>query len=124
MIKLLAGVFKPDIQYKIVEVEKTKRLGHIDPEIHKSVASLSIHPGFRYLLKKLAVEQAMLEGEIKSAPLKDVKSLQAGIYWAGWLDRQLKFESALAAPHTTVSPTQEEIDAFNQINAQLQVVGQ
>lgn len=123
----LRGLFKPDIKYQVVEVDKPRELAHTDLETRKSVASLALHPGFRYLLAKLKTQKKFLEGQLISTPhtsIRDVHQLQAGIFWCGWLDSQLKYETALSEPKLPVSATQEELDAFAQVNAQLEIVGQ
>jgi hypothetical protein len=128
----LRGLLWPDMKkgqvtYQIVELEKPRELAQVDMEVRKSVASLALHPGFRYLLAKLRAQKQFLQGQLVTgdhATMQEVQRFQAGIYWAGWLETQLKTETALSEPRLTASPTQNEIDAFNAVKSQLEVVGQ
>ena len=89
----------------------------------EAVASLTHNPGFKFLLNKLEHVKAYLNRELvtgKHAEMKDVLYLQAGLYWAGWLQDELTKSQPKNPLH---EPYDAQFDAFNAAEAALEVVG-
>jgi hypothetical protein len=112
--------------YKIVEVDSPRTPLQVeDEELRASIATLSGHPGFAHLLKKLALQNAALGSKLKyerHTTLDEVNFLQAGVYWSNWLQAELK-RATTKMTQRRVDPMQEELDAFKQLDAQIERVG-
>lgn len=111
-------------KFTIVEIERPRQMDKPPDDV---LITLQHHPGFTYLTERLRTQRFALEAALKRgkhATLRDVDILQAGIYWAGWLETQiqsaLKLTQALEIPKPAF---QEEQDAFNEIHNALQLVG-
>lgn len=115
------------IVYKIVEIEvpRTPLQGGDSEEMRASIATLPSHPGFQYLLKKLAVQHAALRGKLdfeRHTSLAEVDFLQAGLFWSAWLDTECKRATVkYTAQH--LDPMAEELKAFQELDSQLERVG-
>lgn len=111
--------FKP--KTVVVEVEKTPSPIET-PETLASIVALSGNSGFQWLLSKLRSQRARLQAELANAEhtsLTSVHNLQNGIFWTGWLERQLNWAKAQEPRDATLS----EQAFFDQIAAQIEYVG-
>jgi len=94
----------------------------LDKETAQSVAALRHHPGFVYLREKLAQQSADLDAKLheRQTDLREVDFLQSGIFWCGWLNRQL--ESITLAQVPKRAPlTFDDIQAdFQRVDANLE----
>lgn len=107
----------------VIEVPKPEPLEE-SPESVASVASLEGHPGFRWLLRKLSLQQARLRAELENsrhAKLEDVQFLQSGIQWTGWLASQLDFAKARYLATRAASPSEAKF--FEEISSYITLVG-
>lgn len=87
MKKFLAWI-KPRVVY--VEVAPPKQT--LDREAEASIPSLAGHPGFQELLHRLDLQRAVLETRLKTTQhesLRSVDLLQLGIFWIGFLQREV-----------------------------------
>jgi len=113
---------EPIVVTKVLEVERPAALPDID---HETLATLQHHPGMLYLLAKLRLQKAYLDNKLRYECQPDLRSydmLQAGIFWASWLERQLEQELTLKkAPPRLADPS--ELDTFSQVSDQLTLVG-
>jgi len=92
--KVKENEVKRDVKYVVVEVEKPfQKIPPLTQELKDSIHALALTPAFQYILAKARLEKAFLERqlrEIRHDEVNSVNFLQNGIYWAGWLERQLK----------------------------------
>lgn len=84
---------KVDVKYVVVEVEKPfQKVPPLTQELKDSIHALALTPAFQYIRAKARLEKAFLERQLREIRHEEVNSvnfLQNGIYWAGWLERQL-----------------------------------
>ena len=116
---------RPTVAYKIVEVEKPRTLPALaSEEVRAMLATLPSNPGWQYILERLRLQKAVLEQTLKNKrheKLEEVYSLQAGIYWAEWLDAEMARLTQKAAAIES-DTTDFERDAFQQIDSMLERV--
>ena len=116
---------KPEVRYKIVEIERPRPLSQLDPEAERSVVTLQSHPGFIYLLAKLRLQRHALEAKLKAdrhSTLADVEWIQSGIFWCSWLEGQLERSVMNAKPSEQPTFPIEEA-AFQEIARLTELVG-
>lgn len=125
MWKWLRKLFKPTVVYKLVEVPSLRTPLQEGPEILESVTTLNAHPGFLYLMQRLSLQNAAIKTQLSFVQPKDMRQvdfLQAGIYWSNWL--QMEMDRATKRPSRNVKDVmQEELDAFREIDSQIERVG-
>jgi hypothetical protein len=112
-------------QFHIVEIERGQ-VPVLDVAAAAAVSTLEHHPGFQWLLAKLAAERFALKDALEKTRHKskeDFEFLQSGANWCNWLKTQL--EQALAVKNRPVErqATSFEQQAFEQILGQIDVVG-
>lgn len=116
---------EPVVQYKIVEL--TQRGPHGDEEgIRESVATLSSHPGFVWLVNRLKFQREALKSRValeRQTKIEDVIFLQAGIYWAGWLEQEIA-RLTTKLPQRKLDPFEEELAAFKELDSAIERVGE
>lgn len=118
---------KVKAEFKVVEVDKQSVLDPAFEEANQqAVASLQHHPGFVYLLAKLAFERAALKTALEKTRHKsivDVEFIQSGAFWSNWL--QLQLESAIGKINQPKprAPRSYEADAFEQLRQNVELVG-
>lgn len=81
-------------RFKVIEIEKP--LPRLTEEDGRNISSLANHPGFHALLGRLKVQKGVLETMLKTGKhesLAEVSSLQAGIAWINWLDKQVQLQA-------------------------------
>lgn len=113
------------VQREIIEVEAPKPQVS-SPELEESIKSLAAHPGFAALLNRLRLQRSQLESKLRTdfdAKLDNLRFLQSGIFWTGWLERQLNRQVYKAEAPRGQTPLQEEQAAFEAIHKTLQAVG-
>lgn len=110
---------KSETKFIFVESE-TPRLSEITPDVKEAISSLKHHPGFTYLLNKLAIQRKYYESQLHTGRHvgDDVAHLQAAIYWANWLQRTCD------GLQPTYEANPSEIEAFEQARQSLELVGQ
>ena len=118
---------KPRTILKVVEIEKPKPSLKLTADMAESVISLQYHPGFLFLLDKLRAQKSLLVSTLvneRQAKLEDSEFLKSGIHWLDWLDQQISQATKLQKRQAETQPEPEMADAFQQIQEQLQLVGQ
>jgi hypothetical protein len=115
-------MFKEKEQIKIIEVDTPSKLRDIPQE---ALQGLESHPGFQYLLQRLALQRAALKTKLCNEVHSDIRAvdvIQAGIFWSGWLERQLGLAVAKnqAVPRNAID---EELREFQKISEGLREVG-
>ena len=115
------NIIKP---IEIIEVEQPR---HIDlADSIESLEALSHHPGFTALMARLRLSRAQLQSRLATnlgATLDEVRFLQAGIYWSGWLETQIKSLVYKTKPKVS-TPSEQEQAIFEEIHQSLELVGQ
>lgn len=112
-------------QYRIVEMERPKpELADITPELREGLKSLVANPFFQLILSRLRMQRYALETRLKQRfdKVEDVSYVQNGVFWTGWLEREL--DRLTEAPEKpTLDPIEEELAAFREIDSMLERVG-
>jgi hypothetical protein len=111
--------------YKIIEVERPRTSPEDLPELREGLKALGANPYFAWLLGRLKAQRNFLETRLKESrfdKIEDVSFVQGGVFWTGWLQREVE-RLTLAPPRAELTPEQEEIEAFQQIDALLTRVG-
>jgi transposase len=89
------------------------------------LATLPEHPGFQYILARLKAQKSLLKQAHETTryeKLDDVHMLQAGIFWAGWLEQEIARLTKKAAT-VEADTTNFEADAFQHIDSMLERIG-
>lgn len=112
------------IKYQILEVEKpAPRLSREDSI---NIASLAEHPGFHALLNKLRIQKAILETALRTkqhTSLQEVGSLQAGINWINWLDKQVLQSAGRQEESKPRDAFELEVKELERMAAALDIIG-
>jgi hypothetical protein len=108
----------------IIELEKGSRLPELTGDLRESLRTLDYHPGFQYLLQRLRVAKAGILSQLQeglSLTEVQLRYLQAGLYWAGWLENE---HLSLSTKRPPSRPTTEDEEAeFRAIRENLELVG-
>jgi len=120
-MRLLRKLFKPEIV--VVEIPN-RRLDPISKEDEIAIANLKGHPGFQALCRRLRIQMAFLESQLKNkrhARIREVDNLQNGLAWLGYLEAEC--DRSLEKTRRPVAvPTEDELDLFNRIYANIERV--
>ena len=114
-------------EVKLVEVEAAKPLEPMSEELAQQIAALQYHAGFNYLLRKLALQRALLTSTLikeRQATLTDSEFIKSGVAWTAWLEDQLRqaanFQKRQSPPREALDA---ELEAFQLAQSQLELVG-
>jgi hypothetical protein len=116
----LKNLFRPSIRIIELEVVDTTP---IEPE---TILALASHPGFLALSRKLRLMQRYYERKLTSeirSDIREVDQLQAAVFWAGWLERQVLNEVKIQHKRVNRRPEPEEDEAFKAALAALEEIG-
>ena len=112
-------------QYKIVEVERPRQAPEELPELREGLKGLANNPYFGYLLGRLKAQRNFLETRLKESrfeKIEDVSFVQSGVFWTGWLAREVeRLTMAPTAPQ--LDPIDQEVEAFRVIDSLIERVG-
>jgi hypothetical protein len=111
--------------YQVIEVKGPRSTQAWTKEVKDAIGTLPSHPGFIALTERLALQRQLLENKLSREFHKDLREtdyLQAGVFWLGYL-QQLVAQATKLAPAAPVDAMQEELDAFRQIDAQIERIG-
>lgn len=111
--------------YHIIEIEKGSKLPELTADLKESLKAIGNFPAFQYLMlrfrnQKAGMETALREGMNLSE--SQLRYLQAGIYWSGQIERDIKSLTQPALPQPTPA-TNVEAAAFEQARQSLNLVG-
>lgn len=112
-------------QIKVIEVEKLV-VPPMDQGGAAAVATLKNHPGFQYLLAKLAAQRAQLKDALvktRHKSLTDVEFLQSGANWCDWLQVQLEAAVGILNQPQPRAPRDYEAEGFEEMRRRIDVVG-
>lgn len=112
-------------EVQLVEVEKGGRLPELTAEMKESLKSLQYHSGHNYLMQRLRYHKALLQKNLNEGLQLDevqLRYLQAGLYWVGWLESEIK--TLTQTPSSKPQPaTPVEQEEFERLQAHLELVG-
>jgi len=115
---------KEVIKYQIIEVEKGTKLPELTADLKESLKTLQFSPAFQYLIMRFrnqrAAMTAALQGGMNLTELQ-LRYLQAGIHWAGELERDITALTQASA--STPRPSfDNEAEEFAKIKANLDLI--
>lgn len=115
---------KEVIKYQIVEVKEGSKLPEITADLRESLKTLQYSPAFNYILMRLRFQKAAMETSLREGLQLDEKQLrylQAGIYWASQIERDISALTQVSA--STPRPAfDNEADEFNKIHSSLELI--
>jgi hypothetical protein len=110
--------------YKVIEI-RPHQVQAWSKELKDAIKTLSSHPGFVAILDRLALQKQLLANKASLEFHKDIRELdylQAGIFWLGYIQTLLdKVTEVPRQPQRDIM--QEELEAFQEIDRQLERVG-
>jgi hypothetical protein len=111
--------------YKIIEAPKASPLPELTTELKESLRALQLHPGFQYLMMRLQLERATIRETLEKGyqiPEGGLRHLQAGVYYTGWLENEIKrLTSVPRGPERTATPDEERL--FAEAHSALELIG-
>ena len=122
-MNLLKG--KTEHHYHVIEFDKSTKLPELTGDLRESLKTLALLPAFQYLMQRFRVKKAAMETTLREGFKLDEQQLrycQAGIYWAGELERDIKLLTQ-EQPSTRL-PVADELAAFKQVAKAITLVGQ
>ena len=119
------NLFKREPICHVVEIDKSTKLPELTGDLRESLRTLALLPAFQYLLQRFRVKKAAMESTLREGFKLDEQQLrycQAGIYWAGEIERDIKL---LTQDVTQSRPAQvDELEEFRKISKAINLVGQ
>jgi len=110
--------------YKVVQV-KSLPVQPWSKEIKDAIRTLPSHPGFVAITERLALQRQLLEAKAANEFHKDLREtdfIQSGIYWLNYVQYLIDKETEVKQ-RIQRDPMAEELEAFQQIDAQIERVG-
>lgn len=111
--------------HHVIELDKQTKLPELTGDLKESLKTLSLHPAFQYLLQRFRLKRASMEATLKEGfnlTEQQLRYCQAGIYWAGEMERDIKLltqDKPQARPASV-----DELAEFNKIKSSIDLVGQ
>jgi hypothetical protein len=121
------NIFKGETEhhYHVIEFDKSTKLPELTGDLRESLKTLALLPSFQYLMQRFRVKKAAMESTLREGFKLDEQQLrycQAGIYWAGEIERDIKI---LTQDQTQPRPASvDELAAFKQVAKAITLVGQ
>jgi hypothetical protein len=117
--------FKREQIYHVVELDKQTKLPELTGDLRESLKTLALLPAFQYLMQRFRVKKATMESTLREGFKLDEQQLrycQAGIYWAGEIERDI--QTLTQAASQTRPAKVDELEEFKRINRAISLVGQ
>jgi hypothetical protein len=120
-------MFKTETEhiYHVVELDRDSKLPELTGDLRESLKTLENNPAFNYIVRRFRVKKAAMEATLREGFKLDEQQLrycQAGIYWAGEIERDIK---SLTQVQTQSRPAvRDELEEFRKISSAIQLVGQ
>lgn len=118
-------MFTKDVHhYHLIEIEKGAKLPELTADLRESLKALQHNPAFNYLMlryryKKAGLSNALNEG-LNLTEIQ-LRYLQAGIYWAAEIERDLQL---LTQTRPQAAPAVDyEAQEFAKVRQNLDLVG-
>lgn len=118
--------FKRELEhvYHVVEIDRGSKLPELTGDLRESLKTLAMLPAFQYLMQRFRFKKAAMETTLREGFKLDEQQLrycQAGIYWAGEIERDIKIltqEQPQRRPATV-----DESEAFKNISKAITLIG-
>lgn len=117
-------LFKREPKYIFIELDKAVKLPELTPDLKETIKTLQYHPGFVYLTQKLRIQRGLIERYLQEGfelDEKQLRYLQAGVFWLAYLDRELKTATHVPAPTRPADDSEAEL--FQQIQSNMDLIG-
>lgn len=119
-------MFKREVEhhYHIVEVDRGTKLPELTNDLKESLKTLALTPAFQYIMQRFRAKKAAMETTLKEGFKLDETQLrycQAGIYWAGEIERDL--QTLTQEQRVQRTPLPDELSEFRKINRSIELVG-
>lgn len=82
--------FKKKPEWNVIEVPAPVLAEQVEDD--EAIRTLALHPGFRSLVRRLALQKAVIQTKLLKVhhkDLREVDNLQAGIFWLEYLDTEV-----------------------------------
>jgi hypothetical protein len=106
-----------------IVIEVKAPLPTIDKSATEAIKTLQYHSGFIELMNRLRIQRAYLETTLKRDPKADMNSLQHGIYWSEYWEREVGNAINKHSASVSVEATQDVLAEFNKINGAIERIG-
>ena len=120
------SLFKEEIHhYHVIELDKQTRLPELTGDLRESLKSLALHPAFQYLIQRFRIKKSAMETTLREGFKLDEQQLrycQAGIYWAGELERDIQLLTQ-DQPQRRPAKT-DELAEFKKMAQAISLIGQ
>jgi hypothetical protein len=121
------SLFKGETEhhYHVLEIDKSAKLPELNEDLRNGLKALAINPYFQYLIQRFRFKKASMQTTLDEGFKLDDKQLrycQAGIYWAGEIERDIKILTQ-EQPQTRPASV-DELAAFKQVAKAITLVGQ
>jgi hypothetical protein len=116
---------EPEHVYHVVELDRGAKLPELTGDLRESLKTLALFPGFQYLMQRFRVKKAAMESTLREGFKLDEQQLrycQAGIYWAGEIERDIKLLTQ-EQPQTRPASV-DELQEFKKMAKAITLVGQ
>lgn len=117
---------EPTHIYHVIELDRNTQLPELSGDLRSSLKTLAMQPAFQYILQRFRVKKAAMESTLREGfnlPEQQLRYIQAGIYWAGELERDIKTLTQ-DQPQANRPATSNEMEEFKKIASALQLIGQ
>lgn len=122
------NLFKREVKeihhYHTVELPANSKLPELTGDLRESLKTLFLYPAFQYLLQRLRFQKAAMETALREGinlTETQLRYLQAGIFWAGQIEKDI---SVLTQASANIRPVQEDERAeFDKVRQNLDMVG-
>lgn len=90
------------------------------PELVAGALALRENPSFRMLLDRLEFQRSALRSRLETAgDPREIAHLQSGIFWTGWLDKELRRYAASPRPlPRELNPSERQV--FEMLQSSIQ----
>jgi len=116
---------EPEHHYHVIEFDKSTKLPELTGDLRESLKTLALLPAFQYLMQRFRVKKAAMESTLREGFKLDEQQLrycQAGIYWAGEIERDIKL---LTQDQSQARPAKvDEMEEFRKVARSITLIGQ
>jgi hypothetical protein len=115
---------EPNHIYHVIQLDTNTKLPELTGDLRESLKTLALQPSFQYLMQRFRIKKAAMETTLREGFKLDEQQLrycQAGIYWSGEIERDIKLLTQ-EQPQTR-SASVDEMAAFNQVRKAITLVG-
>lgn len=107
----------------IIEIEKDSKLPEMNGDLRESIRTLEYHPGYNYLIQRLRHAKSVMNAQLREGmelTETQLRYLQAGIFWAGWLENE---QLSLTKKVTQRPQSLGEAEEFEKLQGSLDLIG-